>query len=262
MPTARRHVFAGAPGPQRHHAAHRPLALPQAVPQPGAACRRGLHGRAHALRGLDAARLPHAVLAQPALARHQPAAEGAAAHLARPQALPAGEPGRQGAAATSRTTTTSATTSTSSSSTRACSTPAPTSSTTATRLEEAQRNKLRLIAAKLDLEARPQDPRHRQRLGRPRALSRDASRRSTSPASRCPRSSTRCRTRRRSAPGSPTGCASSCRTIARSTGRFDRIVSVGMFEHVGVHHYGEFFAKVNELMSGRRRSCCCTPSAT
>jgi cyclopropane-fatty-acyl-phospholipid synthase len=33
------------------------------------------------------------------------------------------------------------------------------------------------------------------------------------------------------------------------TGRFDRIVSVGMFEHVGVRHYGEFFAKVNELMA-------------
>ncbi len=31
-------------------------------------------------------------------------------------------------------------------------------------------------------------------------------------------------------------------------GRFDRIVSVGMFEHVGVRHYGEFFAKINELM--------------
>jgi len=31
-------------------------------------------------------------------------------------------------------------------------------------------------------------------------------------------------------------------------GRFDRIVSVGMFEHVGVQHYGEFFAKINELM--------------
>ena len=31
-------------------------------------------------------------------------------------------------------------------------------------------------------------------------------------------------------------------------GRFDRIVSVGMFEHVGVHHYGEFFGKINELM--------------
>jgi cyclopropane-fatty-acyl-phospholipid synthase len=29
---------------------------------------------------------------------------------------------------------------------------------------------------------------------------------------------------------------------------FDRIVSVGMFEHVGVQHYGEFFAKVNQLL--------------
>jgi cyclopropane-fatty-acyl-phospholipid synthase len=33
------------------------------------------------------------------------------------------------------------------------------------------------------------------------------------------------------------------------TERFDRIVSVGMFEHVGVHHYGEFFAKVNALLA-------------
>jgi cyclopropane-fatty-acyl-phospholipid synthase len=31
-------------------------------------------------------------------------------------------------------------------------------------------------------------------------------------------------------------------------GRFDRIVSVGMFEHVGVQHYPEFFAKVNALL--------------
>ncbi len=31
--------------------------------------------------------------------------------------------------------------------------------------------------------------------------------------------------------------------------QFDRIVSVGMFEHVGVGHYDEFFAKVNDLMS-------------
>jgi cyclopropane-fatty-acyl-phospholipid synthase len=29
---------------------------------------------------------------------------------------------------------------------------------------------------------------------------------------------------------------------------FDRIVSVGMFEHVGVQHYPEFFSKVNDLM--------------
>ena len=29
---------------------------------------------------------------------------------------------------------------------------------------------------------------------------------------------------------------------------FDRIVSVGMFEHVGVHNYGEFFGKINSLL--------------
>jgi cyclopropane-fatty-acyl-phospholipid synthase len=32
-------------------------------------------------------------------------------------------------------------------------------------------------------------------------------------------------------------------------GRFDRIVSVGMFEHVGVQHYPEFFAKTNALVN-------------
>jgi len=32
-------------------------------------------------------------------------------------------------------------------------------------------------------------------------------------------------------------------------GPFDRIVSVGMFEHVGVGHYGEFFAKVRDLLT-------------
>jgi cyclopropane-fatty-acyl-phospholipid synthase len=33
------------------------------------------------------------------------------------------------------------------------------------------------------------------------------------------------------------------------TQKFDRIVSVGMFEHVGVPHYDEFFAKVNALLA-------------
>jgi cyclopropane-fatty-acyl-phospholipid synthase len=32
------------------------------------------------------------------------------------------------------------------------------------------------------------------------------------------------------------------------TGRFDRIVSVGMFEHVGVPHYRKFFARINDLL--------------
>jgi cyclopropane-fatty-acyl-phospholipid synthase len=32
-------------------------------------------------------------------------------------------------------------------------------------------------------------------------------------------------------------------------GRFDRIVSVGMFEHVGVNHYVKFFRKVRDLLT-------------
>src|SRR3546814_2015127 len=38
------------------------------------------------------------------------------------------------------------------------------------------------------------------------------------------------------------------------TGRFDRIVSVGMFEHVGVPHYPRFFQKVSELLADDGRS--------
>jgi cyclopropane-fatty-acyl-phospholipid synthase len=39
------------------------------------------------------------------------------------------------------------------------------------------------------------------------------------------------------------------RDYREQTGRFDRIVSVGMFEHVGLKHYREFFAKVRELLT-------------
>lgn len=35
----------------------------------------------------------------------------------------------------------------------------------------------------------------------------------------------------------------------RHRGRYDRIVSVGMFEHVGVNHYGAFFDRVRELLA-------------
>ncbi len=34
-----------------------------------------------------------------------------------------------------------------------------------------------------------------------------------------------------------------------ATGRYDRIVSIGMFEHVGVVHYPEFFRRLHELLS-------------
>ncbi|MBV8889447.1 MAG: class I SAM-dependent methyltransferase [Alphaproteobacteria bacterium] len=39
------------------------------------------------------------------------------------------------------------------------------------------------------------------------------------------------------------------RDYREQTGRFDRIVSVGMFEHVGVTQYGVFFAKLKKLMT-------------
>ena len=39
------------------------------------------------------------------------------------------------------------------------------------------------------------------------------------------------------------------RDYREETGRYDRIVSVGMFEHVGAGHFGEFFAKTRDLLS-------------
>ncbi len=39
------------------------------------------------------------------------------------------------------------------------------------------------------------------------------------------------------------------RDYREQTGTFDRIVSVGMFEHVGVKHYGEFFEKLRDLLA-------------
>ncbi len=39
------------------------------------------------------------------------------------------------------------------------------------------------------------------------------------------------------------------RDYRHETGRYDRIVSVGMFEHVGIGHYGTYFDKVAELLT-------------
>jgi cyclopropane-fatty-acyl-phospholipid synthase len=39
------------------------------------------------------------------------------------------------------------------------------------------------------------------------------------------------------------------RDYREENGRYDRIVSVGMFEHVGVNHYGAFFAKLKSLLA-------------
>jgi cyclopropane-fatty-acyl-phospholipid synthase len=40
------------------------------------------------------------------------------------------------------------------------------------------------------------------------------------------------------------------RDYREEDGQYDRIVSVGMFEHVGINHYGAFFAKVKSLLAG------------
>jgi cyclopropane-fatty-acyl-phospholipid synthase len=40
----------------------------------------------------------------------------------------------------------------------------------------------------------------------------------------------------------------SLKDYRQEDGQYDRIVSVGMFEHVGVGHYGEFFKKVRNLL--------------
>jgi cyclopropane-fatty-acyl-phospholipid synthase len=39
------------------------------------------------------------------------------------------------------------------------------------------------------------------------------------------------------------------RDYREENGRYDRIVSVGMFEHVGLNHYGAFFAKLKSLLA-------------
>jgi cyclopropane-fatty-acyl-phospholipid synthase len=39
------------------------------------------------------------------------------------------------------------------------------------------------------------------------------------------------------------------RDYREETGRYDRIVSVGMFEHVGKRNYAEFFARLRELLT-------------
>jgi cyclopropane-fatty-acyl-phospholipid synthase len=49
------------------------------------------------------------------------------------------------------------------------------------------------------------------------------------------------------------GLADRCRFLYQdyreAGGRFDRIVSIGMLEHVGKAHYGELFAKIRELLA-------------
>ena len=114
-------------------------------------------------------------------------------------------------------------------------------------LEVAQDNKKRHIAAKLLLRAGPEGARHRLRLGRPR---RSISRALAGVDVTGVTLSIEQQKVARDARAAPRGLGDRVRFHLRDyreeTGTFDRIVSVGMFEHVGVGHYREFFAKVRD----------------
>ena len=47
-----------------------------------------------------------------------------------------------------------------------------------------------------------------------------------------------------------------------SVGVFDKIVSVGMFEHVGPRNYRTFMQTIRPLLAETGLFLCCTPSAT
>jgi cyclopropane-fatty-acyl-phospholipid synthase len=56
-------------------------------------------------------------------------------------------------------------------------------------------------------------------------------------------------TKRAAAAGLQDRVAFHLRDYREETGRYDRIVSVGMFEHVGVNHYPAFFAQLDTLLA-------------
>ena len=116
-------------------------------------------------------------------------------------------------------------------------------------LDDAQLAKKRHIAAKLLARARQARARHRLRLGRPRALSRRD----------CGGARHRHHALRRAAHAGAAARATEKGLSKRVDFRlqdyrdvpekFDRIVSVGMFEHVGVGFYDAFFRKCHALLA-------------
>ena len=68
-------------------------------------------------------------------------------------------------------------------------------------------------------------------------------------ADACRRNSTRWRSGAPRRPGLADRVRFHLRDYREETGQYDRIVSVGMFEHVGVNHYPAFFRKLNELLA-------------
>ena len=121
-------------------------------------------------------------------------------------------------------------------------------------IDTAQPNKKRHIAAKLLL--RPgRGCSTSAAAGAGWRSTSPASAASTSPASRCRPSSSRSRERRAAPAGLSDRVRFQLRDYREESGSYDRIVSVGMFEHVGVVHYPTFFRKVRRAaQAGRRRA--------
>ena len=103
--------------------------------------------------------------------------------------------------------------------------------------------------------ARAQGAGHRLRLGRPWALSR---RGGGLRRDRC--DAVRGAAPRQSGPGAGRRAGRTVRFDLRDyreiQGSFDRIVSVGMFEHVGKGNYPEFFDKIRDLLAETASACC------
>ena len=147
-----------------------------------------------------------------------------------------------GRSATSRITTTSTTSSTISSSTATGSIPAPTSRPATSRSSRPSSTRSTTSPPSCCC-----SPARRcstsARAGAAWASSSASSTASTSPASPSRRSSTRSRSRRALEGGLADRVRFKLLDYRQEHGRYDRIVSVGMFEHVGVAHYVEFFPR-------------------
>ncbi len=95
--------------------------------------------------------------------------------------------------------------------------------------------------------------RHRLGLGRPRPLPGQADRRAGDRHHLVARTARRRAGSRQATAGLDDRVTFALRDYREQAGTFDRIVSVGMFEHVGVNHYDAFFADRPRPACRRRR---------
>ena len=234
-----------------HRAFHRPQGRLRHRAEPAPRPWRSLYGRPLHRRGRDDPRPPGADRRRQPLGGRGEGRRRSGRVSARcdQAAFQRNEPTRS--RATSPTITTSVTSFTTRSSTRTSNIAAPISPirqqprTGAGRQESAYRRQARA-------EARPARARHRLRLGRNGALSAQGRRRRR-PRRHFVGTAAEIARRRAEAAGVSDHVKFELIDYRKLEGEFDRIVSVGMFEHVGEAHYDEFFAKCRELLKPRRR---------